>query len=178
MEHAEIIITTGGLGPTVDDPTREAVAKAAGVETEFREELWEQVVATISKYGRKPAENQKRQAVVPKGALGVLNPVGTAPSFIVETERTVIISLPGVPNEMEHILHEFNCSLSTKKIQPARSDQSACASHLRDSVKAQWMKRSATSKLLRIQRWDLLRTPASWTFALQQKRKAKWTPTR
>ena len=106
MEHAEIIITTGGLGPTVDDPTREAVAKAMGVETEFREELWEQVVATVSKYGRKPAENQKRQAVVPKGALGVLNPVGTAPSFIMESERNVVISLPGVPNEMEHILHE------------------------------------------------------------------------
>ena len=106
MEHAEIIITTGGLGPTVDDPTREAVAKAVGVETEFREELWEQVVATISKYGRKPADNQKRQAVVPKGALGVLNPVGTAPAFIVESERNAIISLPGVPNEMEHILHE------------------------------------------------------------------------
>jgi nicotinamide-nucleotide amidase len=106
MEHAEIIITTGGLGPTVDDPTREAVAKAIGVESEFREELWEQVVATISKYGRKPAENQKRQAIVPKGAVGVLNPVGTAPSFIVETKRTAIISLPGVPNEMEYILHE------------------------------------------------------------------------
>jgi competence/damage-inducible protein CinA-like protein len=106
MERAEIIITTGGLGPTVDDPTREAVAKAVGVETEFREELWEQVVATISKYGRKPADNQKRQAVVPKGALGVLNPVGTAPAFIVESERNAIISLPGVPNEMEHILHE------------------------------------------------------------------------
>ena len=106
MERAEIIITTGGLGPTVDDPTREAVAKAVGVETEFREELWEQVVATISKYGRKPADNQKRQAVVPKGALGVLNPVGTAPAFIVESERNAIISLPGVPNEMEYILHE------------------------------------------------------------------------
>jgi len=106
MEHADIIITTGGLGPTVDDPTREAVAKAAGVETEFREELWQQVTATIAKYGRKPAENQKRQAVVPKGALGIFNPVGTAPSFIMESERNVIISLPGVPNEMEHILHE------------------------------------------------------------------------
>ncbi len=106
MQHAEIIITTGGLGPTVDDPTREAVARAAGVEAEFREELWEQVTATIAKYGRKPAENQKRQAVVPKNAIGVLNPVGTAPSFIVESERNVIISLPGVPNEMEHILHE------------------------------------------------------------------------
>ncbi len=104
--HAEIIITTGGLGPTVDDPTREAVAKAVGVETEFRQELWEQVHATIKKYGRRPAENQKRQAIVPKGALGVLNPVGTAPAFIVESERNSIISLPGVPNEMEHILHE------------------------------------------------------------------------
>jgi competence/damage-inducible protein CinA-like protein len=106
MKHAEIVITTGGLGPTVDDPTREAVALAVGVETEFREELWEQVVAVISRYGRKPSENQRRQAYVPKGALGITNPVGTAPCFIVETERNAVISLPGVPNEMEYILHE------------------------------------------------------------------------
>ena len=106
MQRAEIVITTGGLGPTVDDPTREAVAKAVGVETEFREDLWEQVVAVISRYGRKPSENQRRQAYVPKGALGIPNPVGTAPCFIVETERNAVLSLPGVPNEMEHILHE------------------------------------------------------------------------
>lgn len=120
MRRAEIIITTGGLGPTVDDPTREAVAQAVGVGTEFREDLWEQVVQTIARYGRKPAENQKRQAVVPEGAIAIRNPVGTAPAFIVEFTSTVrtgiapegeevkgaIISLPGVPNEMEHILHE------------------------------------------------------------------------
>jgi nicotinamide-nucleotide amidase len=106
MHRAEIVITTGGLGPTVDDPTREAVARAAGVELEFREDLWEQVVAIISRYGRRPSENQKRQAYVPKGALAIPNPVGTAPCFIVETERNALISLPGVPNEMEHILHE------------------------------------------------------------------------
>ena len=106
MQRAEIVITTGGLGPTVDDPTREAVAKAAGVETEFRDDLWEQVVAVISRYGRKPSENQRRQAYVPKGAIGIPNPVGTAPCFILETERNAVISLPGVPNEMEHILHE------------------------------------------------------------------------
>jgi molybdopterin-biosynthesis enzyme MoeA-like protein len=100
------VITTGGLGPTVDDPTREAVAKATGVELEFREDLWEQVVAVISRYGRKPSENQKRQAYIPKGALAIPNPVGTAPCFIVETERNAVVSLPGVPNEMEHILHE------------------------------------------------------------------------
>ena len=106
MQRAEIVITTGGLGPTVDDPTREAVARAAGVDLEFREDLWEQVVAIISRYGRKPSENQKRQAYVPKGAIGINNPVGTAPCFIVETQRNAIISLPGVPNEMEYILHE------------------------------------------------------------------------
>jgi len=106
MERANIVITTGGLGPTVDDPTREAVALAAGVELEFREDLWNEVVAIISRYGRKPSENQRRQAYVPKGALGISNPVGTAPCFIVETENNAVISLPGVPNEMEHILHQ------------------------------------------------------------------------
>ena len=106
MEQADIVITTGGLGPTIDDPTREAVAKAIGVETEFREDLWEQVVETIARYGRKPSENQKRQAYVPQGALGLKNPVGTAPCFIVETSRNAVISLPGVPQEMEHVLHE------------------------------------------------------------------------
>src|SRR5574342_32763 len=106
MNRAEIVITTGGLGPTVDDPTREAVAKAAGVELEFREDLWAQVVAVISRYGRKPSENQRRQAYIPKGARAIPNPVGTAPCFIVETERNAVVSLPGVPNEMEHILHE------------------------------------------------------------------------
>lgn len=127
MESANIVITTGGMGPTIDDPTREAVARALRVETEFREDLWQQVVETIARYGRKPSENQKRQAYVPKGALGLKNPVGTAPCFIVETplrlppsrlggmggekeggeEGTrVVISLPGVPQEMEQILHE------------------------------------------------------------------------
>lgn len=121
MRRAEIVITTGGLGPTIDDPTREAVARAAGVELEFREDLWEQVVENISRYGRKPSENQKKQAYAPKGAIGIKNPVGTAPCFIVETplqlppfsenmggekEGGVVISLPGVPNEMELVLHE------------------------------------------------------------------------
>ena len=118
MERAEIVITTGGLGPTVDDPTREAVARAVGVETEFREDLWQQVVEVISRYGRKPSENQRRQAYVPQGAIGITNPVGTAPCFIVEAKlpstaegsmeqrESIVISLPGVPNEMEYILHE------------------------------------------------------------------------
>ncbi len=110
MPRAEIIITTGGLGPTVDDPTRQAVARALGVETEFRQELWEQISAIIARYGRRPTENQKRQAYIPKGAIPIANPVGTAPAFIAEFSRQeqkagVIIALPGVPNEMEYLLH-------------------------------------------------------------------------
>ena len=106
MGRAEIVITTGGLGPTVDDPTREAVARAAGVEVEFREELWQQVKTIIARYGRLPTENQKRQAYVPRLAIAIPNPVGTAPAFVVETERNAVIALPGVPKEMEFLLHE------------------------------------------------------------------------
>ncbi len=104
MARAEVIITTGGLGPTIDDPTRAAIALGVGVETEFREELWEQIIERFGRYGRTPTENNKRQAFVPVGAVAVENPVGTAPAFIVETERHAIIALPGVPREMEYLL--------------------------------------------------------------------------
>ncbi|RPI35157.1 MAG: competence/damage-inducible protein A [Chloroflexota bacterium] len=104
MERCDIIITTGGLGPTVDDPTRDAVALALHVETEYRPELWEQVRARFRRYGRMPTENNKRQAYVPQGALAVENPVGTAPAFIVETGQQSTICLPGVPREMEYLM--------------------------------------------------------------------------
>ena len=104
MERCDIILTTGGLGPTVDDPTREAVALAVGVETEFRPELWEQIQERFRRFNRQPTENNKRQAFVPEGATVIENPVGTAPAFVVEKADRVIISLPGVPSEMEHLL--------------------------------------------------------------------------
>jgi nicotinamide-nucleotide amidase len=102
-QRATIIITTGGLGPTVDDPTRDAVALAVGAQTEYHPELWEQIAARIRRYGRTPGENQKRQAYIPQGAIAIQNPVGTAPAFIVEKNDHVIISLPGVPREMEYL---------------------------------------------------------------------------
>lgn len=101
--RAEIIITTGGLGPTVDDPTRQAVARALGVELEFHPELWDQIVERFQKYGRQPSENNKRQAFIPRGAIAISNPVGTAPAFICEVQDRCIICLPGVPREMEFL---------------------------------------------------------------------------
>lgn len=104
LQRCEIVITTGGLGPTIDDPTRDAIALAANVETVYRSELWDQIVARFGKYGRKPTENNRRQAFIPAGAISVENPVGTAPAFITEVNNHSIIALPGVPREMEYLL--------------------------------------------------------------------------
>ena len=101
--RSNIIITTGGLGPTVDDPTRQAIALALGVELEFQPHLWEQILDRFKRYGRAPGENNKRQAFIPHGAIPVENPVGTAPAFIFEKGDRSVIALPGVPREMEYL---------------------------------------------------------------------------
>lgn len=102
--RSDIVITTGGLGPTVDDPTRLAVALAVGVEVEFRPELWEQIQNRFQRFNRIATENNKRQAYIPKGGIPVENPVGTAPAFFYETGTKTIISVPGVPREMEYLI--------------------------------------------------------------------------
>lgn len=104
LERSEIVITTGGLGPTIDDPTRDAVALALDMKTEYRPELWEQIQDRFRRYERIPTENNKKQAYVPEKAIVIENPVGTAPCFLVETDRNTVISLPGVPTEMEYLM--------------------------------------------------------------------------
>lgn len=107
LMRADIVITTGGLGPTVDDPTRQAVAKTFNVPLEFHEELWEQILERYKQYGQKPTENNKRQAYIPANSIPIPNPVGTAPAFAYELGTKVVISLPGVPREMEYLIEHF-----------------------------------------------------------------------
>ncbi len=104
IARSDVVITTGGLGPTVDDITRPAVARATGRELEFHQELLEQIAARFKSFSVPMSENNRRQAFVPGGAITVENPVGTAPAFIIEHERGIVISLPGVPSEMEYLM--------------------------------------------------------------------------
>jgi competence/damage-inducible protein CinA-like protein len=103
LRRSDIVVCTGGLGPTIDDMTREAIAGASGVDLEYREELWKQIQERFARFGRKASENNQRQAFVPAGAVVLDNPVGSAPAFLVQSADGVVLSLPGVPGEMKRI---------------------------------------------------------------------------
>ncbi|NLG28591.1 MAG: CinA family nicotinamide mononucleotide deamidase-related protein [Chloroflexi bacterium] len=112
LKRSDVIITTGGLGPTVDDVTREAVAAATDRDLVLDEALLAEVGAFFLKMGRTMTANNRKQACLPRDARVIHNPVGTAPAFAVEVQRPnalpgVIISLPGVPHEMQYLMeHE------------------------------------------------------------------------
>jgi nicotinamide-nucleotide amidase len=106
LGRSDAIITTGGLGPTVDDVTRQAVAAVAGVELVESPRLLAQIEAFFRQRAYPMTDNNRRQALIPEGGIAVDNPVGTAPAFIVELEGKAIICLPGVPREMEYLVRE------------------------------------------------------------------------
>lgn len=105
-DRADAVIACGGLGPTVDDPTREAAAQAAGVELVFHSELWESIQARFKHLGRSPTENNRKQAYLPAGAAALANPFGTAPGFSVAIGRSILFAVPGVPSEMEAMIRD------------------------------------------------------------------------
>lgn len=104
LSRSHVVIVAGGLGPTVDDVTRQGVAAAAGRELHFHQELFDQITARFAGFHVKMTENNRRQAYLPDGAVAIENPVGTAPSFIMEHEGSVVICLPGVPREMKYLM--------------------------------------------------------------------------
>lgn len=102
---ADVVIATGGLGPTDDDLTRQALAKFLGVELELRDELLEKIENFfISRNRPMPAKN-KIQACIPAGAKALAN-IGTAPGILAESRGKLFFTLPGVPSEMKRMFAE------------------------------------------------------------------------
>lgn len=104
IARSQIVITTGGIGPTEDDLTREAVAEVFNRKLQFQPHLMEQIEALFKRRGFKMAENNRKQAFIPEGGIPIENPKGTAPGFIVEYPNGAILSIPGVPLEMEYLM--------------------------------------------------------------------------
>ena len=101
-----VVIVTGGLGPTSDDLTTEAAAKAAGVAVRRDESVVEGIRRMFESFGRVMPESNAKQGDFPEGAEILSNPVGTAPGFAMTLGQARFFFVPGVPREMKHIFDE------------------------------------------------------------------------
>lgn len=103
MRRSEILIVTGGLGPTIDDLTRQAAIEALGGETEERNDITASIEARYRAFGKEPPEGYRDHSIVPLGARPLPNPVGAASGLEVKRGGRELYLLPGVPSEMKEI---------------------------------------------------------------------------
>jgi nicotinamide-nucleotide amidase len=107
FEEANIVIATGGLGPTQDDLTKEVIAEYLGVPLEYDAEAERRIVELFERIGHQHfTENNRKQAYLPAGATPFYNDRGTAPGFALEVDGRLIIALPGPPREMTRMMTE------------------------------------------------------------------------
>lgn len=106
VRRSRVVMITGGLGPTVDDLTRDAVARATDRRLARRKVALDEMTTRLTEWGRTPTTSQFRQAMIPAGAEVLFNSVGTAPGFAFAWKGTFLAALPGVPREMEPMVRE------------------------------------------------------------------------
>ena len=105
--RADILLMTGGLGPTYDDLTKETVAEKFGLPMEMHQESLEEICSYFQQLGRPMTDNNKKQAMMPKGAIVFHNDNGTAPGLAVEKDGKTAILMPGPPNEMRVMFRNY-----------------------------------------------------------------------
>ncbi len=116
VQRADVVVTTGGLGPTADDCTRQAIARASGHPLRLRAEALEGMRRRLAAWGRIPTKAQLRQGLIPVGAAVLDNPVGSAPGFLLKWRGSLIAALPGVPSEADRM---FTTVLAPRLARPA-----------------------------------------------------------
>ena len=107
LRRSDIVISTGGLGPTEDDITRKISARAVGRDLVFKDELVQDLVERFRRWGREMPEINKRQAYVIEGAQVLPNPNGSAVGMSVELEGKLFVILPGPPRELKPMFENF-----------------------------------------------------------------------
>lgn len=106
-ERSQVVILTGGLGPTTDDLTREGISLALQRPLSFDEAVWQDIMGRMWRPDRPIPENNRRQAMVPEGATVLPNPRGTAPGLAIMVEDKLAVLLPGPPREMQPMFVDY-----------------------------------------------------------------------
>ncbi|MHC4573640.1 MAG: competence/damage-inducible protein A [Planctomycetota bacterium] len=104
--EADVVLATGGLGPTDDDLTRQAVAEFLGVELRLESGLLRTIQGFFERRGLPMPDRNKAQAYIPAGAQALANDIGTAPGIMAETRGKLLVALPGVPSEMKQAFEQ------------------------------------------------------------------------
>ncbi|MCR5650978.1 MAG: competence/damage-inducible protein A [Lachnospiraceae bacterium] len=144
--RSDIVILSGGLGPTEDDLTKETAAKVMGKDLVMDEKAWKHITSYFEKRGLELTENNRKQALVPAGSMVLYNKNGTAPGIIMEDEKCRIILLPGPPIELKYLwqekVEEYLKSLSgdvlvSEMVKICGSGESKVETVLKDLIDAQ-----------------------------------------
>ena len=144
LRNNNIVLLTGGLGPTTDDMTRSAIAEAAGVELVRDEGAWNHLLETLK--DRAYGANEK-QAYIPKGFNLIPNPNGTAPGFWGEVRGTLVVSMPGPPREMEPMFRSSVLPLLRKNLGIKEEERDEYSTFLISEAKLEELTKEADPSL-------------------------------
>ena len=144
LRNNDIVLLTGGLGPTTDDMTRSAIAEAAGTELVRNEEAWSHLVETLK--DRAYGANEK-QAFIPKSFNLIPNPFGTAPGFWGKVKNTLVVSMPGPPREMEPMFRSSVLPLLRKNLGMKEEERDEYSTFLISEAKLEELTRAADPSL-------------------------------
>lgn len=114
IERCDVVVTTGGLGPTDDDLTKETIAELMGKKLVFHPESMDRMTAYFRDRGKSISKNNEKQAYIPEGAAVIENDNGTAPGCIIDDKGKTVVMLPGPPKEMKPMMEKALIFLKKK----------------------------------------------------------------